>query len=100
MSFQKKNYYKNPVKNLKTEGFFNTFKNGCFDVEEIETTWETTETFITKNGRDLTELFLKKNWCNCLADFFEKSTEVSIIEFRINPLLCISLPGFIWSFVL
>ena len=35
-----------------------------------------------------------KKWCNCLADFFEKSTEVSIIEFRINPLLCTSLSGF------
>ena len=59
--FKRKNYYKNPVKNLKREGFFSTFENGCFDVEEIETTSETMETFITKNGRDLTELFWKSD---------------------------------------
>ena len=51
-----------------------------------------------KNGEELTQLYLKSDVlllaCACV---FEKFTKVSVNEFGINPLYCVSFPGYIWQ---
>ena len=54
------------------------------------------ETFNIKTGKELTELYLKSDVI-LLADVFEKFIKVSIKEFEINPLYCVSLPGYTWE---
>ena len=49
-----------------------------------------------KNGEELTEIYLKSDVL-LLACVFEKFVKVSVIEYGINPLDCVSLPGFIWQ---
>ena len=54
------------------------------------------KTFDTKNGEDLTHLYLKSDVI-LLADVFQKFIKISIEENGINPLLCVSLPGYTWQ---
>ena len=49
--------------------------------------------FNIKNGEKLTQLFLKSDVL-LLSCVFEKFIKVSVNEFGINPLYCVSLPGF------
>ena len=49
-----------------------------------------------KNGKELTELYLKSDII-LLADVFEKFIKISVEEFGINPLYCVSLPGYTWQ---
>ena len=49
--------------------------------------------FNIKNGEELTQLYLKSD-VPLLARVFEKFLKVSINEFGINPLYCVSLPGY------
>ena len=49
-----------------------------------------------KNGEELTEVFLKSDIL-LLACVFEKFIKVSVNEFGINPLSCVSLPGYTWQ---
>ena len=49
-----------------------------------------------KNGEKLTEKFLKSDVL-LLACVFEKFIKVSINEFDINPLYCVSLHGYTWQ---
>ena len=88
--------YQKPVDNLKKEDFFNKLKNKCPDNEEIEKTKEYIKKFKIKNGEELTEIYLK---CDVLllACVFEKFIKVSVNEFDINPLYCVSLPGYTWQ---
>ena len=51
--------------------------------------------FHIKNGKELTEYYLKSDVI-LLADVFEKFIKVSVNEFDINPLYCVSLPGYTW----
>ena len=51
--------------------------------------------FHIKNGKELTELYLKSDVI-LLADVFEKFIKLSVNEFDINPLYCVSLPGYTW----
>ena len=53
---------------------------------------ETIEKFNIKNGEELTQLFLKSD-VFLLAYVFEKFLKVSVNEFGIIPLYCVSLPG-------
>ena len=48
-----------------------------------------------KNGEELTQLYLKSDVI-LLADGFEKFINISVEEYGINPLYCVSLPGYTW----
>ena len=87
--------YLKPVTDLKKEDFVSKLKNKCPDDEEIERTKELIEKFNIKNG-ELTEKYLKSDVI-LLADVFEKFIKISIEEYRINPLYCVSLPGYTWQ---
>ena len=78
------------------EDFFSKLKNKCPDNEEIQRTKEIIEIFNIKNGKELTELYLKSEVI-LLADVFEKFIKISVEEFDINPLYCVSLPGYTWQ---
>ena len=88
--------YDLPITNLTKEDYFSKLKNGYPDDEEIERTNKIIETFNIKTGKELTELYLKSDVI-LLADVFEKFIKVSIKEFEINPLYCVSLPGYTWE---
>ena len=88
--------YKKPVHNLKKEDFFSKLKNKCPYDEEIQRTKEIIEIFNIKDGKELTELYLKSDVI-LLADVFEKFIKISVEEFGINPLYCVSLPGYTWQ---
>ena len=88
--------YKKPVDNLKKEDFFSKLKNAYSDDEEIERTKEILKLFNIKNGEELTKLYRKSDVI-LLADVFEKFVKVSTKEYGINPLYCISLPGYTYQ---
>ena len=71
-------------------------KNKCPDNEEIERTMDIINVFNIKNGEELTEIYLKSDVL-LLACVFEKIIKVSVNEFGINPLYCVSLPGYTWQ---
>ena len=87
--------YQKPVNTLKKEHFFSKFKNKCPDDEEIQRTMDIIERFNIKNGEELTEIYLKSDVL-LLACVFEKFIELSINQYDINPLYCVSLPGYTW----
>ena len=49
-----------------------------------------------KYGEDLTQIYLK-SYALSLACVFEKFITVSVNEYGINPLYCVSLPGYTWQ---
>ena len=88
--------YQKPVNNLKKEHFFSELKNKCPDDEEIERTMDINKRFNMKNGEELTEIYLKSDVL-LLTCVFENFIKVSVDEFRIIPLYCVSLPGYTWQ---
>ena len=91
--------YEKPIDILLKSGneaYFSKTKNKIPDQEEINRTNEIIKLFNIKNGKELTELYIKADII-LLADIFEKFLKVSKIEFGINPLYHISLPGTTWS---
>ena len=88
--------YKKSVHSLKKEDFFSKIKNKCPDNEEIQRTKEIIEIFNIKNGEELTELYLKSDVI-LLADVFEKFIKISVEEYGVSPLYCVSLPGYTWQ---
>ena len=88
--------YQKPVNELKKEHFFSKLKNKCPDDEEIQRTMVIIERFNIKNGEELTKIYLKSDVL-LLACVFEKFIKVSVNEFGINPLYCVSLPGYTWQ---
>ena len=88
--------YKKPVDNLTREDFFSKLKNDYPDEEEIERTREIIKPFNIKKGEELTKLYCKSDVI-LLADVFEKCVKVSKEEYGINPLYCVSLPGFTYQ---
>ena len=88
--------YQKPVHNLKKEDFFSNLKNKCPDDEEIEQTKEIIKIFDIKNGEELTEIYLKSDVL-LLTCVVEKFIKVSVNEFKINPLYCVSLSGYTWE---
>ena len=88
--------YQKPVNDLQKEYFFSKLKNKCPDDEEIQRTMDIIEKFNIKNGEELTEVYLKSDVL-LLACVFEKFIKMSIYEFDINPLYCVSLPGYTWQ---
>ena len=88
--------YKKPVNNLEKKDFFSKLKNKCPDDKEIEKTMDIIKRFNIKNGEELTQIYLKSDVL-LLACVFEKFIKVSVNEFAINPLYCVSLPGYTWQ---
>ena len=88
--------YKKPVDNLKKEDFFSKLKNDYPDNDEIERTKGIIKLFNIKNGEELTKLYCKSDVI-LLADVFEKFVKVSKEEYGINPLYCVSLPGYTYQ---
>ena len=88
--------YKKPVNDLKKEDFFSKLKNGYPDDDEIERTREIIKLFNIKDGEELTKLYCKSDVI-LLVDVFEKFVKVSIEEYKINPLYCVSLPGYTYQ---
>ena len=87
--------YKKSVHNMENKDFFSKLKNKCPDDKEIDRTREIIKKFIIKNGEELTQLYLKSD-VTLLADVFEKFVKISVDEYGINPLYCVSLPGYTW----
>ena len=88
--------YKKPVDNLRKKDFLSKLKNTYPDYEEIQRTKEIIEIFNIKNGEEMTQLYLKSDVI-LLTDVFEKFIKISIEEYGINPLYCVSLPGYTWQ---
>ena len=87
--------YDLPIDLLTKENYFSRLKNGYPENIEIERTNEIIKKFNIKTGKELTELYLKTDVV-LLVDVFEKFIKVSQNEFKINPLYCVSLPGYTW----
>ena len=81
---------------MKQEDFFNKLKIKCPIDEEIEGTKETNNLFNIENGEQLTKLYCKSD-AVLVADVSAKFIKVSTKVFGINPLYCVSLPGYIWQ---
>ena len=88
--------YNKDISNLTKQDYFSKLKNGYPDDIEIERTNKIIQTFNIKNGEELTQLYLKSDVI-LLADVFEKFIKVSYEQFKINPLYCVSLPGYTWE---
>ena len=88
--------YQKHIDNLKKEDFFSKLKNEYPSDKEIEKTKEIINMFNIKNGEELTEIDLKSDVL-LLTCVFEKFIKVSVNEFDINPLYCVSLPGYTWQ---
>ena len=87
--------YQKPVDKLKKEDFFSKL-NDYPDDEEIERTKETIKKLSINNGERLTEIYFKSDVL-LLTCVFEKIIKVSVNEFDINPLYCVSLPSYTWQ---
>ena len=94
--FNRINDYPKPVDNLKKEDFCSKLKNDCPDDDEIERTKEINKLFDIKNGEELNKLYCKSDVI-LLADVIEKFAKVSFEEYGINPLYCVSLPGYTYQ---
>ena len=81
---------------MKKEDFFSKLKNDYPGDEEIERTKQIIKLFNIKDGEQLTKLYCKSDVI-FLADVFEKFVKVSIEEYKINPLYCVSLPGYTYQ---
>ena len=81
---------------MKKEDFFVKLKTDYLHHKEIQRTKQIIKLFNIKNGEELTQTYLKSDIL-LLTCVFEKFIKVSIEEFRINPLNCVSLPGFTWQ---
>ena len=66
------------------------------DDEEIERSKENIKLIDIINGEDLTKLYCKSDGI-LLADVFENFLKVSTKKYGINPLYCVSLPGFTYQ---
>ena len=84
--------YEKPVDKFKTEDFFSKFKK-CPSVEKKRKNKRNNEKFNIKNGEKLTQLYLKSD-VFLLACVFGNFIRVSANEFGINPLHCVSVPGY------
>ena len=81
---------------MKEEYFPSKLKNKCSIDEEIERTKKIISLFANKKGEELIELNLKSD-VTSRANVFAKFVKVSIEEFDINPLYCVSLPSYTYQ---
>ena len=71
-------------------------KNDYPDDSDIERTREIVKLFNITDGGELTKLYCKTDVI-LLTDVFEKFVKVSTEEYKINPLYCVSLPGYTYQ---
>ena len=88
--------HQNRVNNLKKEHFFSKLKSGYPDDEEVQRTMDNIKKFNIKNGEEITQIYLKSGVL-LLACVFVKFIKISVNEVGINPLYCVSLPGYTWQ---
>ena len=88
--------YNKDISNLTKQDYFSKLKNDYPCSKEIERTNKIIQTFNITNGEELTQLYLKSD-VFLLADVFEKFITTSYKTFKINPLYCVSLPGYTWE---
>ena len=88
--------YRSFALDLTKEDFWSTLKQTTPPDDEINRTQEINEKYDLKNGREITELYLKTNVLQ-LADVFENFVEKATLEYSINPLYSYSLPGYTWK---
>ena len=88
--------YQKSINKFKKEDFFSKLKNDYPSDEEIERTMEIIKKFNIKKGEELTQIYSKSDVL-LLACVFEKFIKVSVNEFGINRLYCVSLPGYTWQ---
>ena len=82
--------------NLTKEDYWSTLTQSYPSDDDIKRTQELIDKNKTKNGRELTMLYLKMDVLQ-LADVFENVVESSTREYKINPLYSYSLPGYTWK---
>ena len=87
--------YNKNISILTKQDYFSKLKNNYPINGEIERTNKIIQTFNITNGEQLTQLYLKTDVI-LLADIFEKFITTSFETFKINPLYCVSLPGYTW----
>ena len=85
---------KKPVTTLKKDFFSNLKK--CLEDDEIQRTKGIFKMFDFKNGEQLTKLYCKSDVI-FLTDVIENFVKVSSEEYGINPLYCVSLPGYTYQ---
>ena len=78
---------------MKKEDSFSKLKNKFSDDNELERKKELIKVLDTKNGEELSKLFLKSDVI-LLAGVFENFVKVSTKVNDVIPLWCISLPGY------
>ena len=88
--------YSKDISNLTKQDYFSKLKNDYPEDNEIERTNKIIQTYNITNGEQLTQLYLKTDVI-LLADVFEKFITTSYKTFKINPLYCVSLPGYTWG---
>ena len=81
---------------MKKKYFFSKLKTDYPNDKEIEKTKELIERFNFKNGDELTQIYWKSDVL-MLTCVLEKFLKVSVNEVGINPLYCVSLPGYTWQ---
>ena len=94
--FNSINDYQKPVDNSQKEDFFSKLKNEVPDDDEIERTKEIIKLFDIKNGEELTNMYCESDVL-LLADVIKEFVKVSFEEYGINPLYCVSLPGYTYQ---
>ena len=82
--------YQEPVNNFEKVDLFIYLINASPSDGKIKRTKEIIRQFNSKNGDELTKLYLK-SYVILLADIFEKLIKACIDEFDINPLYCVNL---------
>ena len=83
--------FQEPI-NLTKEDYWSTLTQSYPSDDDIKRTQELIDKNKTKNGRELTMLYLKMDVLQ-LTDVFENFVESSTREYKINPLYSYSLPG-------
>ena len=86
--------YQKPVDNIKKEDFFSKLKINVLMMKKRNEKKKFFQIFDIKKVEELTQL---KSDVLLLTCVLEKFIKVSTNEFGINPLCCVSLPGYTWQ---
>ena len=81
---------------MKKEDFSPKLKSNCPSDEEIERIKVFIKLINIERGEQLIKLYCKSDVIQS-GDFFENFIKLSVKEFDINLLYCVSLPGYAWQ---
>ena len=93
--FNNTNDYQKHVDSLKKEDFFSKFKKVILMIKKKNERRNLLKNLILKMEKNY-QKYIQKVTYFCLH-VFEKFIKVSVIEYGINPLYCVSLPGYTWQ---